>query len=65
MINIIKELFRKPSASVIAQRELEDAQRDLLTAQSNREYYAHMENMLGERIKRLQAVRRAQEGVAL
>lgn len=63
MIHTIKELFRKPSASVIAQRELEDARRDLLTAQSNREYYVHAENMLHERIKRLEAVRRAEGDV--
>lgn len=59
------ELFRKPSDSVIAQRELEQARRDLLAAQNNRELYASYEAMLQERIKRLQAVRRMQEGASL
>lgn len=36
------ELFRKPSAEVLAQREYEDAQRSLLECQRMRDYYDSM-----------------------
>lgn len=49
------ELFRKPSARVIAQRELEDAQREYLVAQSTTEYAKQLAQYHLERIKRLTA----------
>ena len=49
------EMFRKPSAKVIAQRELEDAQREYLVAQSTTEYAKQMAQYHADRVKRLQA----------
>lgn len=51
----LRNLFRRPSALVLAQRELEQAQRDLLDAQSGREYAKRMSDYHADRIKRLTA----------
>ena len=54
-IEYIKSLLATPSAEVLALRELEDAKRKLLEAQTGREY-AHSMCMYHEaRIKRLTA----------
>jgi hypothetical protein len=45
--------FRKPSAEVIAQHELEDAHRDLLSAQAGKEYATAMVEYHQARIARL------------
>lgn len=47
-------LFRKPSARSLAQIELEEAQRQLLVAQSNAEYANAMAAYHNSRIERLQ-----------
>ncbi len=47
--------FALPAAAEIARRELEDAQRELLTAQSGAEYAARMVEYHQARIKRLKA----------
>ena len=47
------ELFRKPSAEVLAQREYEDAQRSLLECQRMRDYYDNMVNFQQTRITAL------------
>lgn len=51
----ILDLFRKPSAKVIAQRELEEAQRQLLQAQTAAEYAARLAQYHTDRIRRLSA----------
>jgi hypothetical protein len=55
MIKDLIETFRKPSAKVLAQRELEEAQRQLLEAQSAAEYAANLSKYHAERIRRLRA----------
>ena len=49
------DLFRTPSAEVLAQRELDQAERDLLAAHSARGYAAKMAEYHAERITRLRA----------
>lgn len=51
----LKSLFRTPSAEVLALRELEEAKRRLLTAQSTREYADSMCKYHDAQIKRLTA----------
>ncbi len=50
------EPFRKPSAEIIAQRELEDAKRELLQAQAGQEYAAAMVQYHEARITRLRSM---------
>jgi hypothetical protein len=45
--------WRKPSALTLAVEQLEQAQRDRLTASASAEHYNHIESMLDERIIRL------------
>lgn len=47
--------FRKPSPKELAQRELEEAQRQLLVAQSSADYARRIAEYNGDRIKRLTA----------
>ena len=47
--------FRKPSPKELAQRELEEAQRQLLAAQSSADYARRIAEYNGDRIKRLTA----------
>lgn len=51
--------FRKPSPTMLARAELEDAQRSLLAAQSAAEYAKRMSEYHLDRIKRLTAVLKA------
>lgn len=53
MFKELLETFRKPSAKVLAQAELEEAQRQLLIAQSSAEYAARLSAYHLDRIKRL------------
>lgn len=53
MIQDIIQTFRKPSADVMAQRELEENQRELLNSQRNRDYYAKLAEFYEVRIKTL------------
>ena len=55
MINELKKLWSTPSAEVIALRELEDANRKLLEAQTSREYAESMCKFRESQIKRLTA----------
>lgn len=56
MFDWIVELFRKPSAEVLAQREYEDARRNLLECQRLRDYYENMANFQSVRIGRVRAM---------
>ena len=49
----VKSIVQPPSAEVLALRELEEAKRRLLQAQSGREYAASMCKYHEDRIKRL------------
>jgi hypothetical protein len=49
----LKSLFQKPSAEMLALRELEDAKRKLLEAQSGREYADSLCKFREAQIKRL------------
>lgn len=49
----LRDMFRKPSAEVLAQREYEDARRSLLECQRMRDYYENMANFQSVRISRL------------
>ena len=53
LIDYLKKIYSTPSAEVIALRELEDAKRKLLDAQSGREYADSMCKYHEARIKRL------------
>jgi hypothetical protein len=53
MFKELVEMFRKPSVLVVAQRELEDAQRGLLEAQSQQEYSRRIAEYQADRVKRL------------
>lgn len=55
MIDKIKKLFATPSAEVIALRELENSKRELLEAQTTREYADSMCKFREAQIKRLTA----------
>lgn len=63
--NDMLEMVRAPSAEVLALRELEDAKRRMLEAQSAKEYAASMCKYHEDRIKRLSAyLRDAHQEVA-
>ena len=53
MIQELKKMWSTPSAEVIALRELEDAKRKLLEAQTSREYAESMCKFREMQIKRL------------
>lgn len=55
MFNKIMEIFRTPSAEVLALKELEEAERSLLEAQTSQEYSKRMAEYHNDRIKRLTA----------
>ena len=55
MIAKMIELFRTPSAMTLAVRELEQAQRGLLEAQTSQEYSHRMSEYHNDRITRLTA----------
>lgn len=55
MIEYLKSLYRAPSPVMMARKELEDAQRNLLQAQSATEYARRMAEYHQDRIKRLTA----------
>ena len=60
MIKELIQTFRKPSAEIIAQAELEEARRQLLAAQSGAEFAAQMVTYHAKRIDRLQKYLQAQ-----
>jgi hypothetical protein len=53
-MNVIKNLFVKASALELARLELEEAERERLSAQSLHDYYTNIINYHTARIKRLQ-----------
>lgn len=53
IFRLIKSTYSVPSAETIALRELEDARRQLLQAQSNQEYSAKMAEYYQGKVKRL------------
>jgi len=53
MIETVKRWLSPPAALVLAARELEDAKRGLLSAQSSREYADGMVKYYESKIKRL------------
>jgi hypothetical protein len=55
MIDKVKKLLATPSAETIALKELEDAKRQLLEAQTTREYADSMCKFREAQIKRLTA----------
>jgi hypothetical protein len=55
MIEQLKKLFAAPSPEMMALRELEDAKRSLLTAQTSREYAESLVKFREQQIKRLTA----------
>lgn len=54
-MNYLKKLWQTPSAEMLAMRELEDAKRRLLEAQTTREYADSMVKFREAQIKRLTA----------
>ena len=65
MIKDLVETFRKPSALQLAQRELEDAQRQLLQAQTAQEWASSQVVYHTARIKRLKTLLAAEANEAL
>ena len=55
MLAKLLEMFRTPSAEILATRELEQAHRSLLEACSSMEYAKRMAEYHNDRIKRLKA----------
>lgn len=55
MIEELKKMWATPSAEALALRELEDAKRKLLEAQTSREYADSMVKFREAQIKRLTA----------
>lgn len=54
-VNYLKNVYATPSSEVLALRELEDAKRKLLDAQTSREYADSMCKFREAQIKRLTA----------
>ena len=55
MMEYLKNIWRTPSAEMMAMRELENAKRNLLEAQTAREYADSMCKFREQQIKRLTA----------
>jgi hypothetical protein len=53
MIELIKAMFKTPSPHMMAIKELENAQRELLISQSAQEYYSRLSGYNTDRIGRL------------
>ena len=62
MIDELKKLWAAPSAEVLAIKELEEAKRKLLDAQTSREYADSMVKFREAQIKRLTAYIKGVEG---
>lgn len=61
MFEYFKNLYRTPSAEALALRELEEAKRKLLDAQTSREYADSMVKFREQQIKRLSAYLKGME----
>ena len=55
MIKVLIDMFKTPSAEVLAQKELEDAKRELLKAHSHEEFYRRLKEYNQDRVRRLTA----------
>lgn len=53
MFQKIIGMYRQPSAEVLAQREMEECKRDLLSAERMRDYYAKMAEFNKVRLSQL------------
>jgi hypothetical protein len=53
-MNVLKNLFTKPSVLELARMELEEAAKERLAAQSLHDYYTNIINYHTARIKRLE-----------
>ena len=53
LVNFLKNVYTTPSAEIIARKELEEAKRKLLEAQTGKEYAESMCKYHEARIKRL------------
>lgn len=53
--NLLKDLFKLPSAEALAAQELDEAKRQLLQMQSTQDYARRMVDYHSDRIKRLTA----------
>ena len=61
MKSFIAKLLQKPSARVLAQNELDDARRHMLTAQTRLDYSKSQVEFYRTVISRLEAMLRAEE----
>jgi len=61
MIKTLVQIFRTPSAAILAQRELEEAKRQLLAARSAAEFATQMSQYHATRIIRLTLYIKSQE----
>lgn len=64
MLREMIEMMRKPSAELMAQRELEEAERQLLNAQASMEYATALVQYHTTRIARLNRLLSCQRGKA-
>ena len=53
MISLFEDYFKKPSARVLALRELETTQRQLLASEDAAAYHAKMSEYYEEKVERL------------
>lgn len=53
MISHIIDMFKTPTAEVLAQKELEEAKRELLKAHTSEEFYRRMKEYNQDRVRRL------------
>jgi len=56
MLNQLKQLFKTPTADELAQREYDEARRELLVSQSAAEYHQSMIEYHIKRLLRLQEI---------
>lgn len=62
MLHALKKVFRKPSATTLAQQELEDAKRELLVAQTQADHARRTVDYQQDRVTRLTSYLRNAQG---
>lgn len=60
MLNLVKELFRTPTADELTKREYDEARRQLLVSQSAAEYHQSMIEYHIKRLLRLKEIMNAE-----
>ena len=60
MLNLVKEMFRTPTADELAKREYDEARRQLLVSQSAAEYHQSMIEYHIKRLLRLKEIMNAE-----